>query len=114
VNLSADEVALPPGGGMVGAITIGGLLHTVQAVDSEFFVDENNLGECDYVLQDIRLLEAMTPERKRQVLWHEAFEGINGVYLLELGHIQLSVLAVETLRILDDNPALREYLWGKK
>lgn len=93
------------------SLMIGGLRHRVEVVDSGLLGDEL-LGECAYTIQRIRLLDAMPRQKTRQVLMHEILEAITSTHLLELNHEQLSVTTTELLRVLDDNPALRRYLWG--
>lgn len=95
-------------------LRIGGLPHTVAVVDSGMFQDEDTLGECDFVEQRIRVLDCLTPGKKRHVLMHEIMEAVTSTHLLELEHETLSVVAVELLRVLDDNPQLRGWLWPGK
>jgi hypothetical protein len=95
-------------------LMIGGLPHTVHVVDSGMFEDEDTLGECCFVEQRIKVLDVLTPGKTRNVLMHEIIEAITATHILDLQHETLSVLATEILRVLDDNPKLRGYLWPKK
>lgn len=95
-------------------LMIGGLPHKVREVDSGLMTDEDSLGECDWVDQIISILECMPHKKKRNVLVHEICEGLTGTHIIEIPHEALSVLATELLRVLDDNPKLRGYLWPGK
>lgn len=89
-------------------------MHRVEVVDSGMFDDEDTFGECDYTTQRIRVLNVLPRQKARQILMHEILEALTSTHLIELTHEQLSVSSTELLRTLDDNPALRRYLWGGK
>ncbi len=93
-------------------LRIGGLIHTVQTADSGLLDDA--FGDCEFATQSIRVLDVLTRQKERQILMHEVLEALTSTHLIELTHEQLSVVSTESLRVLDDNPALRAYLWGGK
>ncbi len=93
-------------------IKIGGLLHEVRLVSQEE-IGQDRLADCDDVTPLIRLFSGMKHSKRRPILFHEVFEGLTNTHFLEISHEQLSVLATELLRVLDDNPNLRGWLWPK-
>jgi hypothetical protein len=94
-------------------LLIGGLEYAVRTVPQEA-LGPDRLAQCDDVNPVIDLSDAMPYQRQRQILFHEGGEGILNSHFLEISHEQLSVLMTETLRVLDDNPKLRGYLWPRK
>lgn len=95
---------------MPKSLKIGGLLHEVRLVSQEE-LGPDRLADCDDVSPLIRLFSGMKHRKLRAILFHEVFEGITNTHFLEISHEQLSVLATEVLRVLDDNPKLRGHLW---
>mgnify|MGYP001352516533 CR=1 FL=1 len=100
-------------GDIPSRIRIGGLLHEVRLVSQEE-LGQDRLADCDDVTPLIRLFSGMKHSKRRQIMLHEIFEGLTNTHFLEIGHEQLSVLATEVLRVLDDNPKLRGWLWPKR
>lgn len=99
-------------GDIPSRIKIGGLPHDVRLVSQEE-LGQDRLADCDDVTPLIRLFSGMKHRKRRAILFHEVFEGITNTHFLEISHEQLSVLATEVLRVIDDNPKLRVWLWPK-
>lgn len=95
-----------------GKLKIAGLTYRAKLVDSGLLDDA--LGDCNFVTQNIRVLDALHPQSVRYVLWHEIGEAIGAADLLEMEHETMTVAFNRALEVLDNNPALRAYLWGSK
>lgn len=95
------------------SLRIGGLEYEVRLVPQDV-LGPDKLAQCDDVNPVIDLSESMPYQRQRQILFHECGEGVLNSHFLEISHEQLSVLMTEALRVLDDNPKLRGYLWPGK
>jgi len=96
------------------SLRISGLRYSVQPVGNEDMVNDGVMGECDYTLQRIRVLEVLHPQTFRTVLWHEIGEAVKIQDTLEMDHETMTVAFNKALEVLDNNPALRSYLWGGK
>ena len=93
-------------------LKIAGRGYSASLVDSELL--DNALGDCCFVTQKIRVLECLHPHTMRYVLWHECGEAVMAADLLEMEHETMTVAFNRALEVLDNNPALRAYLWGGK
>jgi hypothetical protein len=93
-------------------LKIAGLVYKVELADSGLLGD--SLGACDYIIQNMRVLEVLPKRNMRKVLWHEIAEAIAAYDLLEMEHETMTVAFNRALEVLDNNPALRAYLWGGK